>query len=77
MVFNVLRRPKPGIADVQCSRLKFEPGDSILVRTYHKLDKDQKRKLQKSIQRFAGVEVEVFIYNCLEMDIEIDKRSAI
>lgn len=72
---NILRRPNPTIADVQCQRLKFQPGDPVLVRTYHKLDKDQKRKLQRSIIKWAGCEVRVMIINCLEMDLEFQKGS--
>jgi hypothetical protein len=66
---------RPRIADVQCSRLKFEAGDRVLVRTYHTLSRDEERKLRKSIQRWAGVEVEVLIYNANQMEIEVDKPT--
>lgn len=69
-----LRHPNPKLADVQCSRLVFQPGDRILVRTYRRLDNDQKRKLRKSILKWAGVEVEILIYDATQTEITIEKR---
>jgi len=60
----------PRIADVSCSRLRFEPGDRILVRTTHRLNSDEQKKLCKTIRKWAGCEVEVLIYCLLDMDIE-------
>jgi len=65
---------RPRLADVQCSRLQFSPGDRILVRTYHRLDQAQKRRLEKTIQKWAGVSVEVLIYCTQDFDIAIEKR---
>jgi len=64
----------PTIANVSCSRLKFEAGDRILVRTTRRLDKDQESKLRHHIQKWAGVEVEVLIYCVLDMDINVEKK---
>jgi hypothetical protein len=64
----------PRIADVQCSRLTFQPGDRILVRSHHRLDRDQERRLRSSIVKWAGCEVEVLIFCLLDMDIEVEKR---
>jgi hypothetical protein len=72
---NFLRHPRPQIADVQCTRLKFAPGDRILVRVHTKLDKHQIKSLRKSITKWAGCEVEVLIYNGLEMDIVPEQVS--
>ncbi len=66
---------RPRIADVQCSRLVFQPGDRILVRVYHKIDKDQMRKLRKSVTKWAGCDVEVLIINALDMDIEVETQD--
>ena len=74
---NIRRHPRAHLADVQCSRLTFEPGDRIIVRTHQKLDRDQQRKLRRSIRRFAGCEVEVLIINLLEMDIEVIKANTL
>lgn len=67
----------PRIADVKCSRLQFQPGDRILVQSRHRLTKDELRKLRKSIQKWAGCEVEVLIYCPLDFDITIEKGNII
>lgn len=65
---------RPRIADVRCQRLKFQPGDRILVRTTIRLEPDQQRRLRKSIIKWAGCEVEVLIYSALDMDIRIEDQ---
>lgn len=67
----------PRLADVQCSRLTFEPGDRVLVRSYHKLSKDEKRKLRRTIRKWAGCEVEVLIYDANVMEVQVEQRQAI
>ena len=68
---------KPRLADVQCSRLQFQPGDRILVRSYHKLDVSETRKLRKTIEKWAGVSVEVLIYDGTEMEITVEKENKV
>jgi hypothetical protein len=63
----------PRIADISCTRIKFEPGDRILVRTYHNLSAEQISKIRKSINKWAGCEVEVLFYNGNDMEISVDK----
>lgn len=65
---------RPGIVDVQCRRLVFQPGDRILVRHYGKLDSDQKRRLRKRITKWAGVDVEILIVDSTEMEIILDRN---
>ena len=74
---NILTHPAPRLADVQCSRLKFEPGDRLLVRVHVALSPDQKRKLKKSVEKWAGDCVEVLIYNELEMSIDVERAVKI
>ena len=73
-MFNVLRRPRPKISDFHCSRIKFSPGDRVLVRTFHELDANQKRQLRHAIEKWAGVDVEVLIYSTADMEITIEKQ---
>lgn len=73
--FNIKKKVRPKIADVQCTRLKFEPGDRILVRTYVQLSREQIKKLRRSIEKWAGVAVEVLIINATEIDLEIIKGA--
>ncbi len=68
---------RPRIADVQCSRLRFQPGDRMLVRSHHRLTNDEKRKLRKSILKWAGEPIEIFIYCLLDYEIEIVKRRGL
>lgn len=77
MNFNINRGARPRLADVQCSRIKFEPGDRVLVRVYDTLDADQQRRLRRTIQKWAGVEVEVLIVDGRRMEVEVEKRSII
>ena len=65
---------RPRLADVQCSRLQFSPGDRILVRSFHRLDRNARKRLEKIIQKWAGVEVEVLIYCTQDFSIAIEKR---
>ncbi len=74
---NILKHPRAKIADVQCSRLQFQPGDRILVKVYQRLDKDQAAKLRKGIQKWAGPDVEILIYSPLDMEITIEKGVGI
>ena len=67
----------PRIADVKCSRLQFQPGDRILVRTHARLDPRQTKHLRASIEKWAGCAVEVLIYSLLDMDVVVEKKELI
>jgi hypothetical protein len=66
---------RPQLADVRCSKIRFQPGDRVLVRTYSKLDAEQCRKLRASIIKWAGCEVCVYIYNGLAMEIDVEHKG--
>ena len=65
----------PNLAEVHCSPLRFAPGDRILVRTNARWSEEQKRRFAATLRKWAGCEVEVFIYCVLDMDIKVDKRA--
>jgi len=67
---NLIGKAKQGIADVQCRRLEFQPGDRVIVRTHCKVDDDWKRKMRRSLKKFAGCELRVFFIPILEFDLE-------
>ena len=67
----------PKIANVQCSRLVFQPGDRLIVRVCSDLDRDQKRKLLQSVRKWAGTDVEVLLVDVRVFDIEIEKARGI
>lgn len=68
-----LRHPRPRIAEVQCSRLRFQPGDRVLVRTLCRQTKGERAKLRRSVERWAGCDVEVLVYSEMDMEVTIDK----
>ena len=69
-----LSRPvMPRIADINCSKIKFDAGDRIIVRSFHRMDTEQIRKLKKSICKWAGVEVEIFVICLRDFDMVVDK----
>lgn len=70
-----MTRAKPRLADVQCSRLKFEPGDRVIVRVKQRLDRDSFKKLRKSVERWAGDHVEVILIDTTLMEIEVDRAT--
>ena len=71
---NILRHPRATLADVQCTRLVFQPGDRILVKVYHHLDKDQEKKLRRTVQKWAGVDVRIHIVCALDMELIIEPK---
>ncbi len=73
---SMLSHPRPRIADVQCRRLVFSPGDKVIVRIYQKMDKQTARKLKKSVEKWAG-DVEVLVVDCTVFDVEVDKSGGI
>jgi hypothetical protein len=62
----------PRIADIRCRRIVFQPGDRILVRSHHRLDKEKREKIKKSVSRWAGADVEVLVYCPLDFELEIE-----
>jgi len=72
---KLLRRPNPKIADVQCSRYVPQPGDRILVRVFRKLSRDEGKKIRRSIEKWAGKDVEVLIYDATKLEVSVDKSG--
>ncbi len=71
---HIIGQRRPGIADVQCRRLQFQPGDRVIVEVFCKLDKDQRKKLRRSVQKWAGCEVEILIYDATKFRITVENR---
>lgn len=67
----------PRLANVQCSRLRFEDGDRIIVRLFQPLDDDGKRKLYKTVKNWAGAEVEILIVDETKMEVIVEKNKLI
>jgi len=68
---------KPRLADVHCTRIQFEPGDRLLVRVRQSLDLKAYKRLHKSIQRWAGDQVEILIIDPTRVELEVDQSRRI
>lgn len=67
----------PRLADIQCSRMAFQPGDRILVRVFQPISDESLKKLRKTVSRWAGEGVEVLVVDQTKMEIQIDRPSRI
>jgi hypothetical protein len=45
-----------------------------LVRVYHRIDKEDSRKIHRMVQAWAGTDVEVLVIDITKMEVQIDKR---
>ena len=61
----------PRIADVHCTKIVFQPGDRLMVRTRCRLEPEAKRRLEKMIRQWAGEDVNVLIYCPLDFTTEV------
>ena len=59
-------KAKPLLSDIQTTKIKFNPGDRVLVRVSSYLTQEQQKRLKKSIIKFVGEDVRILIVNCLE-----------
>jgi hypothetical protein len=59
------------IQDVHCTRVQFAPGDRVLVKLYQPLTQGQRERVKESIEKWAGVPIEVFIYYAFEADVTV------
>ena len=74
---SILTHPNPRLADVQCSRLQFQPGDRVLVRVHRAISKEQEKRLKRIVERWAGDQVEVLVINALEMSVNVEPAKII
>lgn len=74
---NVIGQAKARLADVQCSRFEFKPGDRVVVRVFRPMEKRELDKLKRTVERWAGNCVEVLIVNALEMSIHVEPAQIV
>jgi F0F1-type ATP synthase delta subunit len=55
----------------------FRPGDRVLVTVHHRLDPEQRKRLTRSIQRWAGEDVEVLLHCPLDYDLKVEHGNII
>ena len=59
------------LSDLNCTMFRPEPGCKILVRYRIPLDAQQKKEIQKKVERWAGSGVDVLLLdeNCFSLEI--------
>lgn len=65
---------RPRLADVQCSRFKFQPGDRLLVRVFETLTPAERKRLEKTIKSWTGPDVEILIIDPKRMELTLDRK---
>lgn len=70
---EIIGKARARLADVQCTRLQFQPGDRVLVRVRQPLSGEQRRRLQKTVERWAGDCVEVLIVDTSAMEVFVER----
>ncbi len=61
------------LAHLQCQSIKFEPGDRVIVRVNHVLHRDQRQKLSRAVQQWAGRDVEVLVVELPLFDVTVEQ----
>lgn len=65
---------RPRLADVQCSRFQFQPGDRLMVRVFETLTRAERKRLEKTIKRWTGPDVEILIIDPKRMELTLDRK---
>ena len=65
----------PKLAEMHCSRIAFNSGDRILVKVFRQLSKEDIRRIRKSIEKWAGDGIPVFIMDARTMEISVDNAN--
>lgn len=61
----------PQVANANCRVIRFLPGDRVVVRVNERLTRERRRKLQKTIEKWAGDAVEILIVELPVFDIQV------
>ena len=65
----------PRLADVQLTRIVFEPGDRLIVRSRVPLSKEDAIRLHRTVQRWAGDHVEILVVDLNKMEVDIERST--
>ena len=61
------------LSDVKVERFQFQSGDRLLAKVNRILSKDEYKKLEKILRKWAGVEPEILIVQLPLMDVEVER----
>lgn len=65
----------PNILNVKCEKVRFRPGDKVLVRCLEPLNKEKRERLFRTVQRWAGPDVGVLVIDLTQVEIEIERDN--
>lgn len=60
------------LANVDCTPMRFQPGDRILVRIRVSLSSGQKNDIRRIVEKWAGNMVEVLVIGP-EMEVQVER----
>jgi len=63
----------PKIANIDLSRVRFFPGDRLIVRVCSDLTDRQRGRLLETVRKFAGCNVEILLVDTRKFDVEVEK----
>ncbi len=61
------------IAEVNCTKMHFDPGDRILVKLKQPIGVIEERKLRRTVEKWAGDGIEILIIDTTKMGIEFER----
>lgn len=67
----------PRLAEVSCTKIHFDPGDRVVVRVFQPLEKEARRRLERTVQKWAGVSIEVLVVDATKYDVAVEKARPI
>jgi len=74
-------KQRPRLADVQCSRLSFKPGDKLIVKLQPRTppwSRSEIKQVKKMVEKWTGDYVEVLVVDLTVMEIEkVDEEQRI
>lgn len=65
------------IQHVNCQKIHFDPGDRLLVTSKVPLNHQQVENLKIALQKWAGVDIPVFIRFADTLEFEVERQKII
>ena len=66
--------PGQRLAEVNCSRIQFQPGERLLVRVWCDMSAAEQAKLKKTIMQWVDQsDVKILIIDARKVDLQIDR----
>ena len=66
-------KQRPRLMDVQVSPLRFQPGDRLLVKVFHAITKEERKRIQHVVEKWAGSHIEVLVIDSTRVEIKYER----